>query len=346
MVLVTGSAGHIGNVLIRKLLQQGEQVRALVLPGENTDSLQGLHVKMTVGNVLDPASLRRAMQGIDTVYHLAGIISIVPGDEQIMRKVNVEGAKNVAEAALACGVKKMIHVSSIHALRREPSGTVVDESTPFDPHSPAGGYDQTKAEGTLAVLSVAKRGLKVVVLCPTGVIGPYDFRSSELGQLVLNFSRRRLHFLINGAFDFVDVRDVARGLIQAASRGKPGETYILSGTRLSLVELRKVVQASAGICSPLTMVPFKTALFFSRFTQHLYRLFDSTPQYTTYSLQTVIDNSCFSHEKASRELGYRTRPIDDTVKDFLKWHQSFFLERPLTGQHKTRRRWQNLKEPN
>lgn len=345
MMLVTGSTGHIGNVLVRELLQQGEQVRALVLPGESIDSLQGLEVQLAVGDVLDPGSLSQAMQGIDTVYHLAGIISIIPGDEQIMRKVNIEGARNVAEAALAAGVRRMVHVSSIHAFKREPHGVVVDERTPFDPLSPAGGYDQTKAEGTLAVLSVADRGLNAVIVCPTGVIGPYDFRRSELGKLVLNFSQRKLHFLINGAFDFVDVRDVVSGLILAARRGKPKETYILSGTRLTLTGLRTVVQTAAGIRTPQVMVPYKLAWFFSRFTQHLYRLTNSTPQYTTYSLQTVIDNCCFSCEKATLELGYRPRPIVDTVKDFLNWHQANFLERRQSRRRKVRCRWCGLKNP-
>ena len=325
MLLVTGAAGHIGNVLIRKLLKQGEAVRALVLPGENLDSLRGLEVELAVGNVLDPSSLRRAMEGIDTVYHLAGIISIVPGDEELMKKVNIDGARNVAEAALAAGVGRMVHVSSIHAFRREPHGIVVDERTPFDPDNPAGGYDQTKAAGTLAVLEVAERGLDVVAVCPTGVIGPYDFRGSEMGELVLSFSKKRLHFLIKGAYDFVDVRDVAGGIIEAGRQGKSRETYILSGTRLTLVGLLRIVQEATGLRTPLVLIPYKLAWFVSRFTQHFYRLTNRTPRFTTYSLQTVVENSYFSHRKATRDLGYRPRPMTHTVKDFLAWHRDSYL---------------------
>jgi dihydroflavonol-4-reductase len=230
LILVTGATGHVGNVLVRELLARRNNVRALILPGEKRESIEELPIEKVEGNVLDPASLERAMQGVEIVYHLAGIISIVPGAEARMRKVNVEGVRNVARAALTAGVRRMVHVSSIHAFKRLPLGSIVDEEAPLAPDSPAGAYDRTKAEGTLALLEVVRDGLDAVIACPTGIIGPHDYLRSEMGQTILSYTRKKLHFLVDGAYDFVDVRDVAHGLILTCEKGRRGELYILSGS--------------------------------------------------------------------------------------------------------------------
>ncbi len=326
MILVTGATGHLGNVLVRKLLNRGERVRALVLPGESLHALNGLMVEVVVGNILDRELVDRAVQGVNTVYHLAGIISILPGSDEIMKKVNVSGVLNVAEASLKAGVKRLVHVSSIHAFRREPHGITIDENTPLAPDSDAGAYDRTKAEGALAVLDLVDRGLDAVIACPTGIIGPHDYQKSEMGNAVVNFAAKKLHFLVKGAFDFVDVRDVAEGLILAAEKGRAGETYILSGTRVTLEQIWQIAQTTAGSHSPRIVLPFKLALFFSSFLQHFYRLAKVTPRFTSYSLQTVADNSTFSCAKASKELAYKARPLRESMVDFLSWRSEYIYK--------------------
>ncbi|MEW5783818.1 MAG: SDR family oxidoreductase [Bacillota bacterium] len=338
MILVTGATGHLGNVLVRELLERGERVRAMVLPGESLQSLHGLLVEVIVGNILDRAVLEKAMAGIETVYHLAGIISIMPGSHETMYRVNVDGARNVAETALQAGVRRLVHTASIHAYRREPHGVLIDENTPLAPDSPAGAYDRSKAEGALAVLELAEKGLDAVVVCPTGIIGPHDYLESEMGQLLKSFATRKLHFLVNGAFDFVDVRDVARGLIRAAEKGRTGEAYILSGNCVTLQQLRRLTQEAAGIRSRLVMLPFKTALFVSRFTEQLYRICKTTPQFTCYSLQTVIDNTNFSCAKAARELGYQARPLIETITDSLAWQKQYYQKTFQNDRRKAVRR--------
>lgn len=236
MNLVTGATGHIGSSLVRELLDRGQKVRALVLPGEDCAGIAGLDVEKVEGNVLDPASLSAAMHGVDVVYHLAGIISIMPGKDQIMHEVNVRGTMNVAKAARAAGVRRMVYTSSIHALGRPPHGTVIDESVGWDVSNPAGEYDRTKAEASVALLEEVKAGLDAVMVCPTGVVGPYDFRRSELGHLVRSWMRRRVHVFVDGWFDWVDGRDVAQGLVLAAEKGRTGEAYILGGNRVHLAE--------------------------------------------------------------------------------------------------------------
>ena len=319
MNLVTGATGHIGNSLIRELLDRGERVRALVLPGESCDGLECMDVERVEGDVLDPASLARAMQGVDVVYHLAGIISIMPGKNDLLRAVNVQGTINVAREARKAGVRRMVYTSSIHALGRPPHGTVIDESIGWDVHNPSGEYDRTKAEASVALLEEVKAGLDAVIVCPTGVLGPFDFRHSEVGHLLRSWMKPRPHVYVDGWFDWVDGRDIARGLVLAAEKGRTGEAYILGGNRVHLQELQKLVQESAGIRVPSLRIPTGLAMFFAPIAAAFCRLTGSTPQFTTYSLETVRSNSQISCDKARRELGYQPRPTAETVADTVAW---------------------------
>lgn len=317
-VLVTGATGHIGNVLVRELVGQGYAVRALVLPGESLRPLEGLDVETSAGNILDPESLARAMEGIDGVFHLAGIISIMPGDDQRVQQVNVEGTRNVIHAALRAGVKRMLHTSSIHALKRV-EGVTMDESLPFDPDNPVGIYDRTKAEASLAVLAAVKEGLNAVIVCPTGVVGPHDYLGSEMGSLIGGWLKRGVSLLIDGAYDFVDVRDVALGMILAYEKGQCGAVYILGGEQIQLTRMQQMVRGIVGLKSQVLKIPSRLALFFTNFTPLYYRLAKVKPRFTRYSLVTVMGNSTISSERARRELGYRARNLTESISDTVQW---------------------------
>lgn len=319
MILITGAAGHVGNVLARELTGRGERVRAMVLPGEDISSLEGLDVELVEADVLDPVSLARAMQGIEVVYHLAGIISILPGTDNLMERVNIEGVRNTAQAALHAGVKRFVHTSSIHALQRMPLGVVMDENTPIALHNASGAYDKTKAGGTMEVLKAVQQGLDAVIACPTGIIGPFDYRQSEMGQTILGFAKRGLHFVVDGAYDFIDVRDVATGLISACEKGRTGEIYILSGTRILVREIMQIVHELLGNRGPTIVLPFSLAAFTARLMEPFYRRTKRVPKFTRYSLQTIRDNSVFSQEKARSELGHKPRSLRDSIADTLSW---------------------------
>jgi dihydroflavonol-4-reductase len=322
MNLVTGATGHVGNVLVRRLVADGAPVRALVLPRDDCAALRALHVERVEGNVLEPESLDRAMVGVDTVYHLAGIISIVPGTEALMRRVNVEGVRNVAAAARRAGVSRMVHVSSIHAFSRLPDGAIVDETTPLALATAAGSYDRSKAEGTLVVREAIEEGLDAVIVHPTAIIGPYDYLGSELGKAILGFAQRHLQLLVHGAYDFIDVRDIVDGMVLARERGRQGQAYILSGTYATIPELSALVQRVAGIHTAHLVLPKCVAMVFAQLMQHVYSLTGSIPQFTPYSLRTLYDNARFSSGKARDELGFGTRPLADTIGDTLLWRRS------------------------
>jgi dihydroflavonol-4-reductase len=324
MILVTGATGHIGNVLVRRLLENGEQVRALVWRGEDSTPIQGLELERIEGDVLDPQSLERALKGVDRVYHLAGIISIMPGRSPLVWRVNVDGTRNVLAAARRAGVRRLVYASSIHAIARAPHGVPIDESLGFDPTNPYGEYDRSKAAASLQVQEAAAEGLDAVIVCPTGVIGPYDFRGSEMGEVLRGAAEARPMFYVEGAYDFVDVRDVVEGMIAAEARGRTGESYLLAGHRLSVREIIAGVRAATGRAFASIKIPLGLAHFAARFTPLYYRLTRRKPRFTPYSLEVLRSNSVVSRAKAERELGYRPRPMAETIADTVRW----LLEQP------------------
>jgi dihydroflavonol-4-reductase len=318
MWLVTGATGHIGNVLVRKLIGRGEKVRALVLPDECRASIQGLEIETVEGDILDTESLCRSMHEVKGVFHLAGVISIMPGTNELVWQVNVEGTKNILRVAEEIGVGKFVYTSSIHAIKRVEEG-VIDETLPYDPGNPYGEYDRAKAEATLEVQQAARAGLEAVIACPTGVIGPYDFRGSLMGGVIREAAVSKPTLYVDGAYDFVDVRDVANGLIAAAEQGRKGESYILSGQKISVRYLLETVREITGRHFFQMKVPFDLAKFAAMFTPMYYSHARVTPKFTPYSLEVLRSNSNISHAKASRELGYRPRPLYDSIHDAVKW---------------------------
>ena len=322
MILVTGATGHIGNVLVRKLLDRGEKVRALIWRGEDTTPLKNLDVEQVVGDVLDPASLEHAMHGVETVYHLAGIISILPGRNPLVWRVNVEGTRNVLEAARHASIRRLLYTSSIHAIAHAPHGVAMDETLGFDQNNPYGEYDRSKATASLEVQKAAARDLDAVIVCPTGVIGPYDFRGSEMGEVIRSATEARTMLYVEGAYDFVDVRDVADGMIAAVKRGRRGESYILSGHKLSVRYMLETVREVTGKAFASVKIPFSLAELAARYTPWYYQRTQAKPRFTPYSLQVLQSNANISYKKALTELGYKPRPVYESIADTVRW----FLE--------------------
>lgn len=319
MNLVTGATGHLGNVLIRTLLEKGEKVRAFVLPKDNLTPLDGLDVEIAHGNVLEPESITPALQGVDTAYHLAAMISIMPGKNEMVQRVNVEGTRNMLAAAQKARLRRFVYTSSIHAIQRAPHGTTIDESLPYDPHNPYGAYDTSKAQASLLVQEAAKNGLNAVLVCPTGVIGPYDFRVSLLGAWFLSYWKHKPVQYFEGGYDYVDVRDVASGMIAAAEKGRSGESYLLSGGYMSNDDLAKLGRQLVGGTYRLLKLPLGLIQFLAHLLPHYYRLSKKSPLLTPYSIEVLQSNAAISHAKATRELGYQPRSLKDSLRDALLW---------------------------
>jgi len=319
MILVTGATGHIGNTLVRALVGRGQRVRAMLLPGEDATPLEGVEAEQVRADVLDFTSILRAFDRVTRVYHLAGLISILPGQQRLLRAVNVVGTRHVLQAARQSGVERLVYTSSIHALRRVPHGVLIDERLPFDPEGALSAYDASKAQASLEVLQAARAGLPATIVCPTGVIGPNDFRRSEIADLVLSCMAGQPQLYVDGAYDFVDVRDVADGMIQACEHGRPGESYLLGGEQISVRRLLDSVAEITRQGFARIRVPFGLARWVARAAPAYYRMAHARPRITPYSLETLASNSIISHAKAARELHFAPRPVRDSLEDMVAW---------------------------
>lgn len=335
MIVVTGATGRIGNVLVRLLLRnKNESVRVLIPKFESSTSLEGLAVEKVEGDVLNLDSLIKAFQGAEIVYHLAAIVSIMPGKNKMMSRVNVEGTANVVKACLTCRVRRLVYTSSIHALGNISQGKVINESFPFDIDNAMGEYDKSKAQASLKVLEAVKQGLDAVIVCPTGVIGPFDFKPSLMGKFFLSFAEKNLKAYIAGAFDFVDVRDVALGHIMACEKGVAGEKYILSGQLISIDSIMSILQEVTGLEPPRLKIPIWLIKIMAPFISFYCRLKKSEPLFTSYSIKTLMSHSLVSHDKASRKLNYFPRSIKESVLDSINWFKQsgkLQLNYPLDG---------------
>lgn len=319
-VVVTGATGHLGNVLVRHLLARGVSPRVLVRATSSPAPLEGLAVERTLGDVRDPESLRRAFEGADVVFHSAGLVSITSGREAQLHATNVEGTRNVVEACVAAGVRRLVYTSSVHALTEPPRGGTLDESGGFDPATAHGAYGKSKAAASKLVQEAARTGrLDAVLVLPTGVLGPYDFLYSEAGYLVGLAGRGRIPILIAGGYDWVDVRDVADGTIAAAERGRTGAAYLLSNRHLTSTELCRVVAAAAGVRPPLFALP----LWFARVLAYgglaFERVTGRRALVTPYSVHTLGKDFTVSTAAARADLGFQPRPIEETLRDAWQW---------------------------
>ena len=318
VVAVTGATGHIGANLVRALLKEGRTVRALV--HKNHRAIDGLDVEIVEADVTEPNSLNQAFSGADVVYHLAAVISLSMSDWPTVEAVNVIGTRNVVQACLDCGVHRLIHFSSIHALVQEPMATPVDELRPLVDSQGCPPYDRSKAASEREIRQGIERGLDAVVLNPTAVIGPNDFQLSHFGEVLLAMARGKLPALVEGGFNWVDVRDVVDGALRAQEQAPPGAKYLLSGNWATVRKLAELTEEILGIPSPRFICPTWLARSSAPVVTAFNRLIQNRQLYTSVSIRALSNcNHNISHEKATRELNYHPRPLHDTLADTFRW---------------------------
>jgi dihydroflavonol-4-reductase len=317
-VVVLGSAGHVGGNLVRALLEAGHGVRAVVY--RDTRALEGTDATLVRANILEPGSLARALDGADAVINCAVHISLFGGEDE-MEAINVRGPGIVARECLKRKLR-LVHFSSVHAFCQQPMDETIDETRPLADTSDAPFYDRSKALGEREVLRYTDEGLDVVILNPAGVLGPHDYKPSNMGDVILRLYRRELPGLVPGGYDFVDVRDVCTSTLEALERGRKGERYILSGHWHPVSDLGLIVEDLTGRKPPSLTFPAWLARLGAPFVEQASRITGKRPLYTRGALETLLGNSRFSHEKATAELGHEPRPLRDTVRDTIDWFRS------------------------
>lgn len=281
--------------------------------------VEALGAEVVRADLLSVEDLRRAVRGAERVFHAAGDVDFGIGHRDRVRATNAEGTRNVIRACLAEGVRRLLYVSSIEALDLSGARRPITEEAGFHPDRTVMDYGRSKAEASLAVLEAAARGLEAVIVCPTGFIGPGDWRLSFMGRMMVDYVRRRIPVLVEGGFDFVDVRDVAAGALAAAARGRSGEAYILSGAYLTVAEIMKALESRTGVPMPSVCLPAGLAVAFARGAELWYAFRDRPPRFTVGSVRILSLDVRISCDKARRELGYGPRPFEETLEDTLAW---------------------------
>ena len=317
-VAVTGAAGHVGANLVRALLAQGRPTRALVHVDQH--AVEGLDVEVIEGDICNLGSLVDTFEGAKVVYHLAAHISILREDWPLLESVNIIGTRNVVEACLRCGVRRLVHFSSIHTMTQALMGTSVDESRPLVESKHCPPYDRSKAAGEKEVYKGIERGLNAIIIIPTAIIGPHDYQPSHFGEALLALAQGKLPAMVAGGFDWVDVRDVVEGAMRAEKQAPAGARYLLSGHWVSLRELATLVGEISGVSPPSFVCPTWLAYLVAPTVTVFNRIAGQRPLYTRFSLKTLKNsNRNISHERAARELEYLPRPLQETLIDTLRW---------------------------
>ncbi len=303
--------------LIPVLLERGRQVRAVIHRAR--PAFDDSNLEVVRGDISDVDSLCRAFDGADVVYHLAAAISLSKKDWPLVEKTNVIGTRNVVEACLRCGVRRLVAFSSIHAISDEAAVEHIDESCVLNDSSCPHAYDRSKAIAEREVIKGFERGLDTVIISPTGVVGPYDYVPSFMGQALIMMASNKLPALVTGGFNWVDVRDVVVGAIAAEEKAVCGQKYLLSGHWVSIAGIALAVRQVMGSKVPSLIFPAKFVSWVAPLVEVYYRLRKQRLLFTSMSMDTVGGYHNISHDKATRELEYKPRPFHRTIADTLAW---------------------------
>ena len=318
---VTGAAGHLGRTVIQDLLNQNKSVRILVLPNEKNIPVGQLEI--FYGDITNKQSLIPFFS-FDTktdviVIHCAGIVSITSKYNEMLYQVNVIGTRNIVELCLEYSVKRLIYVSSVHAIPEKSNRECISEIKSFDPKSVIGAYAKTKSEASQIVSDAIKAGLNANIIHPSGICGPYDYGRGNLTSLVIDYMNNQLPVGTDGGYDFVDVRDVSYGILSCIEKGRVGECYILSNEYYSVKTILDTLYDITQKKKIKIYLPYRLLKHTSILVEYAYKLVNKPPLFTPYSIYTLNSNSNFTHFKASYELDYHPRPLKESLQDTIEW---------------------------
>lgn len=320
--LVTGATGFLGRAVAEELVRRKAQVHALVLHDDPCINLLPKEVHTVIGDVCDKGSLSDFFADADSrtcVIHCAGIVSVASRPGPRLYQVNVGGTWRVLRQCMAHNVGKMVYVSSVHAIPEKPKGCIITEDCEFSPGLVDGDYAKSKAAATELVFDAAERGLNASIVLPSGIIGPGDLQGGSFTSMARSFLAGKLPLAVRGGYDFVDVRDVANGILACSESGEPGKGYILSGCYVTIRRMLQLVGKAAKlkhrpICLPLGLARLAAPYYERRSLRERKPLF-----FTPYSVSVLASNGQFSHAAASECFAYQPRPMEETLGDMTAW---------------------------
>jgi dihydroflavonol-4-reductase len=313
--LITGATGFIGSVTAKILAENGHDLRVLARSDKYLENLKGLEYEIARGDLSDIESLKRAMVGCDTVFHIAALYlmwTLNPGE---LYKTNVEGTRNVLQAAMDSLIKRVVYTSSVAAIGVRKDGKPSDETVEWNLdwiHDP---YVTSKHEAKKVAQEYIKKGMDIVIVCPSAPLGINDIKPTPTGQMICDFLNGKTPVYFHGGFDLVDVEDVAMGHLLAYKKGIAGETYILGGTHTYLKDMYRMLSEISGVKAPGVFLPDGVDLMASWFLEMMANFLTKKPPLITLGGCHMVKLPPFyDHSKATSELGYTARPLRETMK--------------------------------
>lgn len=322
--LLTGAAGLLGNNIAISLIKEGKKVRALVLDGDPAVEHVQADVDIVVGDVIDVSSLERFFSvPEDTeviVIHCASIVYVSPQPNQKVYDVNVTGTQYIVDFCVANKVKKLVYVSSTGAIPELPNDETIYEPESFDPEIVVGYYNKTKALATQSVLKAVKENnLDASIVYPSGICGPNDYAFGPMAAFIIQYCEGKMPVGFEGFFNSVDVRDLANGVISCTQNGRKGEGYIMSNEMVSIRRIFDLISAVSGAPRVETSLPVEVMIDNATKSMPEGSEREATLATLKFGMYNMVRNNNFSSEKAKKELGYRTRPFDETITDEVNW---------------------------
>ena len=322
--LVTGASGFVGAAVVRALLAAGHQVRVLLRPQSSRRNLAGLAVEPAIGELADVGALEAALAGCEALFHVAADYRLWAPDPQALYRSNVDGTRNIVQAAQRSGVRRVVYTSSVATIGLRADGKPSDETDVALLDAMIGHYKRSKFLAEAWALQAARAGAPIVIVNPSTPIGPGDVKPTPTGRLVLDAATGRMPAYVDTGLNIVHVDDVAAGHLLAYEHGRVGERYILGGTDLSLQRILAMIALASGRRAPRLRLPLGLLLPLAYAAEALARLTGRDTRITVDGIRMARHHMYFSSAKAVRELGYRWRPAQQAIEDAVRW----FLQSP------------------
>tara|TARA_B100001750_G_C15444669_1_gene565534 strand:- start:143 stop:1123 length:981 start_codon:yes stop_codon:yes gene_type:complete len=322
IAFVTGGSGHLGGNLIRQLLAQGWAVRCLI--HHDVRALEGLSVERVEGNLSDKNRLVKQMAGCDAVFHTAAYVAVENVNFAKMKAINIDGTATICQAALDAHIPKFIHFSSIHAFQQRPTNQPLLEERPLVSEGQSAPYDQTKAAAQRVVYDACDRGLNASILHPTGIIGPYDFKPSRMGQVLKDIMNKKMPLTINAGFNWVDVRDICESAIKCVDQGRSGQHYILPGEWATFRQISDIISEHIDSRTALGTLPFWVAYTALPFAYAFSKLTGKRPSFSRGSFHALaVQCKDIPGTLAKNQLGHSPRSLQNTIQDTIDWIKNY-----------------------
>jgi dihydroflavonol-4-reductase len=319
--LVTGANGFVGSHVAKMLVQRGGQVQVLVRPQSSLKALEGLQVEKVYGDLRDPRSLERAVEGADRVFHVAADYRLGVSNPQEIYDANVTGTRNLLEAASRAGVRRIVVTSSVATIAVDRGDTLPNETTETRLEEMIGHYKRSKFLAEKEALKAAREGMPVVVVNPTTPVGPGDWKPTPTGRIIVDFLNGRMPAYVEAGLNWVPVEDVALGHWIAAERGRVGERYILGGRNMLLKEVLDILAKISGRPSPRVRLPHAFAMA-AGYADHVFsRMLNRQPRIPLEGVRMARHKMFVDCSKAADELGFKASPVEAALERAVTWYE-------------------------